>query len=195
MSAEFTTFAACSSEIDWASSLSLSRYDPCPSQFPFATVCAIDALRIRFCASASVGFVLRISSAIFSASAGLPAPSHASPSASRLARLAGSISRTASSANATVSGNPSPAAASASIFSAATLFGSFASIASALSNCFAGSFLPPPNMNGAVENPLIVFDMKPDFPFETLSWATRWSFRTGRHPGAIFKTCAVTSRA
>jgi len=58
----------------------------------------------------------------------------------------------------------------------------------------AGSFFAEPNMKGAADSPLIALPMKPPGrPFRPRICATRCSFRTGRQPGCIFRTCAVTS--
>ena len=46
----------------------------------------------------------------------------------------------------------------------------------------------------AAERPLIALPMiPPGRPLSPRICATRWSFRTGRHPGCIRSTCAVTS--
>ena len=74
---------------------------------------------------------------------------------------------------ATVSGSPRPPAASARSLSAATLVGSLARRPSADSSSFAGSFLAPPNMNGAAERPLVILAMNPPLPREARNWATR----------------------
>jgi hypothetical protein len=157
------------------------------------TVCATEALRSNVCASASAGFCRSSSSAVFTASAGLPATIQASPKASRFARFSGSNSRTASSANAAVSNKPNPPVASARSFSAATLVGSLANIASAASRLFAGSFLPPPNNIGVEEKPPSALAMNLFLERNSFNCATRWSRRTGRQPGAVFRICAHAS--